>query len=230
MPYMIRPETHDRINHRFSMDKGIDLVLDPSEIQASIRGGDLFGDLKKGAAVLHFIGNEIIQPIATFIAPVAKPIIQAGTRAAVSTIDRTYNPGKYYTDQAERVSGIIHPYMDQPSAPSSIQHKKKHHYSTSNIAIAGVQAALANSFTPFAEPVTPYESQVGVVDTAYSRPTLASHVGYGIHPGHLQAKGMPFHATHPARFSTYNDVGFMQQIPQVFKDSARIASGRGLYL
>ena len=51
-------------------------------------GGSLANKLKRGSKILHFIGDEIIQPIAHFVAPVTRPIFQAGSDAAVASIER----------------------------------------------------------------------------------------------------------------------------------------------
>jgi hypothetical protein len=92
------------------------------------------------------------------------------------------------------------------------------------IAAAAIQAALANSFQPFRAPIKAIANQVGIIE----RP--ARITGYGITDGAIEAKGRPFHRAHPARVSSHNDVGFLQQIPQVYKDAARISSGGSLYL
>jgi hypothetical protein len=142
--YMIRPETLGRLSHSLSLNKGIDLALDPSEIQASI---------------MERVAAKPVPSLANIVTPIAN---------------------------------------------------------------AAIQAALANSFQPFKAPIKTIVNQIS------ENPT--PHVGYGIRHDHIEAKGRPFLATHPARFSTHNDVGFMQQIPQVYKDAARVASGRGLWL
>jgi hypothetical protein len=234
--YKVHPATYDRIRRRLSMDKGIDLALDPTEIQASMLGGSLTNKLKRAGKVLNFIGNDIIQPIATFVKPVAKPIFSALTNLGVSKINNMADPSARYLNAAERGIDIYNelshpqrnawtqgPTTDTPSMQSSM------------IQLA-TAAALQNAFAPSApksDPVGTYTP--GIIDTARSRPTLASHAGYGIHflhhrPGTFQGRGAAFHPLHAARLSNAMHTGFMQQIPQVYKDAARLASGSGLYL
>jgi len=264
MPYTVRPETYDKIARAFDRSKGIDLALDPSEIHAS--GGSLMNKLKHGAEVLHFIGNEIIQPIATFIAPVAKPIISAGTDAAVATIEKQYNPGKYYGDQAERYVGMLdgHPASSAsyagPSASPAIKafahsmEAAKNHWKQSGqvvdyVAASNAANVVANAYTPYAAPPPPPPAPVGTVTPTYRRGSAAPvasssgrsfHSGAGLylghvgkHRGHIHGHGLSaVNARHIDVMkivrSEPHAVGFMQQLPIVFKDSARI--GAGLYL
>ena len=63
VPYKVNPETLAKLLRAYEKASGVDLHLDPAEIQAS-RGGSLTNKLKRGAKILHFIGNEIYAPIA----------------------------------------------------------------------------------------------------------------------------------------------------------------------
>ena len=223
MQYIVRPETFDRLSRSFSLRKGIDLALDPSEIQASMMGGKV--NIKQGISdskkISRYIGS-VFKPLNKNL----KPVKEAMTQGAVDQIRLATNPNQVYLEQAQQVDAILNPYI-QPYLPDEAPVSAP----VSNIAIAAAQAAIANSYQPFAPPVSVKPpSQIGLIDTEYSRPTLASHVGYGLRHGAIEAPGRPFHSLHPARFSSQNDVGFMQQIPQIYKDAARIASGRGLHL
>ena len=234
LQYKVNPVTYDKIRHRFSLNKGIDLQLDPMEIQAS--GSGMTGNLRRAKKVLGFIGNDIIQPIATFIAPVAKPLISAATNLGVTKINNMADPSARYLNVAERGVDIFnhlqHPQRDWTQGPSTDTPSMQN----SMIQLA-TAAALQNAFAPAApaESVGTYTPPAGIIDTARSRPTLASHAGYGVHflhhrPGTFGGRGAPFHPMHAARISNAMHTGFMQQIPQVYKDAARLASGSGLYL
>ena len=114
--YKVNPVTYDKIRQRFSLNKGIDLQLDPTEIQAS--GGSLTNKLKRAGKVLGFIGNEIIQPIATFVAPVAKPIFGALTNLGVSKINNMADPSARYLNVAEKGVDIFN-QLQHPQRSSS---------------------------------------------------------------------------------------------------------------
>ena len=55
-PYAVHPETVAKLLRAYEKAKGVDLHLDPLEIQASMRGGNLTNKLKRGAKILGFIG------------------------------------------------------------------------------------------------------------------------------------------------------------------------------
>jgi len=231
--YNIHPETFERIHRRLKMNKGIDLNLHPSEIQASMLGGSLTNKLKRAGKVLNFIGNDIIQPIATFVKPVAKPIFSALTNLGVSKIDNMRDPSARYLNAAERGIDIFnelnHPQRDVWQGPVT----EKPSPQKSMVQMAAV-AALANAFSP----ALPAEEPVGTYTPVHEGPSFrrgAGIHGYGAHflhhrPGTFGGRGVAFHPMHAARISNAQHVNFMQQIPQVYKDAARLASGGSLYL
>ena len=233
VPYIVRPETYDRIAHAFERSKGVDLALEPSEIHAS--GGSLTNKLKRAGKVLHFIGDEIIQPIATFVKPVAKPIIGALTQLGVSKIDNMRDPSARYLNVAERSVDIFNQFKHPAGPDASGQ-------TTDYLAKANAAAVLANAFTPFAAPAAPIAPpQVGTtvpyvssrghpVSTSTGRrggKLYLGHVGHA-HGGALGAVGAPLDVRKIIR-SELHSVGFMQQLPLVFKDSARIGAGVVLF-
>jgi hypothetical protein len=98
--YIVHPETFDRIHRKIRINKGVDLALHPTEIQASGRG--FKGNLRRAGKVLNFIGEKNYKPIAKEIAPVAKPIFSALTGLAVSKINNTADPTARYLNAAAR--------------------------------------------------------------------------------------------------------------------------------
>ena len=233
IPYIVHPATYDRIAHAFDRSKGVDLALDPSEVHAS--GSGLTGNLRRAGKVLHFIGDEIIQPVATFIAPVAKPIIGALTNLGVSKIDNMTDPSAKYLNVAERAADIFQEFQ-HPAAPDASGQ------TTNYLAKANAAAVIANSFQPFAAPAAPlpltppvgtYTPVVGTRShpVASAAPTgrrggklYLGNVGRHVHGGALGAVNAPIDIRKIVR-SELHSVGFMQQLPQVFKDSARIGAG-----
>ena len=220
--YIIRPETFDRLSHSFSLHKGVDLALDPTEISASMLGGSIKQGISDAKKVSRYIGS-VFKPLNKNL----KPVKEAMTEAAVAQIQMQGNPNQFYLDQAKQVDAMLQPYVMPQAADGQV---------INSIASAATAAAVSNSFQPFAAPPTAVAPSIGTVTpVSHSRPTLASHAGYGMHfhmhgRGFLQAPGTPFHRLHPARLTAAYDTGFMQQIPQEFKDAARISAGRGVFL
>ena len=230
--YKVNPVTYDKIRQRFSLNKGIDLQLDPTEIQAS--GSGMTGNLRRAKKVLGFIGNDIIQPIATFIAPVAKPLISAATNLGVTKINNMADPSAKYLNVAERAADIFQEFQ-HPAAPDASGQ------TTNYLAKANAAAVIANAFQPFAAPAAPLPltPPVGTYTVGTRSHPVAStttgrrggglylgHVGH-VHGGALGAVGAPIDVRKIIR-SELHSVGFMQQLPQVFKDSERIGAGVSL--
>ena len=228
IPYIVHPATYDRITHAFDRNKGVDLALSPSEVHAS--GGSLVNKLKRAGKVLHFIGNEIIQPVATFVAPVAKPIFSALTNLGVSKINNAADPSAKYLNVAEKAADIFQEFQ-HPAAPDASGQ------TTNYLAKANAAAVIANSFTPFAAPAAPVAPPpVGTTEPVYvsSRGHPVSgrrggglylgHVHKHVHGNGLGAVNAPIDIRKIIR-SEPHAVGFLQQLPQVFKDSARIGAG-----
>jgi len=232
IPYIVRPETYDRIAHAFDRNKGVDLALEPSEIHAS--GGSLTNKLKRVGKVLNFVGNEIIQPVATFVAPVAKPIFSALTNLGVTKINNMADPSARYLNVAEKSVDIFNQFKHPAGPDASGQ-------STDYLAKANAAAVIANAFTPFAAPAAP----IAPPSVGYTAPFVSSrghpvtstvstgrrggklYLGH-VHGGALGAVGAPLDVRKIVR-SELHAVGFMQQLPQVFKDSARIGAGVVLF-
>ena len=232
IPYIVHPATYDRIAHAFDRSKGVDLALDPTEIHAS--GGSLTNKLKRAGKVLNFIGNEIIQPVATFVAPVANPIFGALTNLGVSKIDNMRDPSAKYLNVAERAADIFQEFK-HPAAPDASGQ------TTNYLAKANAAAVIANSFQPFAAPAAPLPltPPVGTYTVGTRSHPVAStstttgrrggklylgNVHKHVHGNGLGAVGAPIDVRKIIR-SELHSVGFMQQLPQVFKDSARIGAG-----
>ena len=233
--YIVHPATYDRLTHSFSMRKGMDLALDPTEIQASMLGGGLTGNLRRASKVLHFIGDEIIQPVAKFIAPVAKPLVAAATNLGVTKINNMADPSARYLNVAERgvdfFNHLGHPqrtsWEQGPTTDAPAPQK-------SMIQLATV-AALSNAFSPAPPAKDPVGTYYPTAEPVNKFRYGGSIHGYGAHflthrPGTFQAPGTPFHPLHAARVTASQFVGFKQQIPQVYKDAARLVSGSGMYL
>ena len=107
---IVRPETCNRMNRSFALDRGIDLALDPEELQATMKGGKI-NFLNKAKRWTGFIGdtlNGIAQ--SEFI----KPILQAGTKRAVAAV----NPSSGGMDIFKQAVDVIRPSQAQ-STPSS---------------------------------------------------------------------------------------------------------------
>jgi hypothetical protein len=232
--YTIHPETFERIHRRLKMHKGIDLALHPSEIQASMLGGSLTNKLKRAGKVLNFIGEKIYKPIAKEIAPVAKPIFSALTGLAVSKINNTADPTARYLNAAERGVDIFnelsHPQRDVWQGPVTDNPSPQ----KSMVQMAAV-AALANAFSPAAPAADPVGTYTPAVHEGPTFRRGAGIHGYGAHflhhkPGTFGGRGAAFHPLHAARISNAEHVNFMQQIPQIYKDAARLVSGGSLYL
>ena len=106
---IVRPETFNRMNRSFALDRGIDLSLDPEELQATMKGGKI-NFLNKAKRWTGFIGdtlNGIAQ--SEFI----KPILQAGTQRAVAAV----NPQSAGMDMFKQATDLIRPSQAQ-STPS----------------------------------------------------------------------------------------------------------------
>ena len=197
-------------------------------------GGSLANKLKRGKKILEFIGNEIYRPIAHEVAPVTRPIFQAGSDAAVATIERKYNPGKSAADAMKTVSDL---FSGHTSSPVSGDQK------VDQVAKASAAAVIANSFQPFKPPTpTPVPSMIGVPTGAVSlrgasAPTSgrsfhmaggALYLGKIHHLSHGKGLGSPallLHPSHPALRSAWQNESFLEQIPQVFKDHKRMGAG-----
>ena len=235
VPYKVNPETVAKLLRAYEKAKGVDLHLDPLEIQASMRGGNLTNKLKRGAKILGFIGNEIYQPIAKAVAPVAKPIIGALTGLAVSKINNAADPTARYLNAGQKAADIFSGYH----APSRVAQGQTVDY----LAKAAAASFIANSFNQYRPPVAPvapaayvgtYTSPVALLPNEH---TLASEAMYGegLHHRHLVGRGAVqaptklFSRQHAALLSDPYSIGFLQQLPGVFKDASRLASGRGLF-
>ena len=219
--YIVHPETFDRLSHCFSQRKGMDLALDPTELQASMLGGGLTGNLRRAKKVLGFMG-ETYQAVAHEVAPVTRPVFEALSDLAVQKVNNAANPSDQYLNAAQNgvnifqdLIGTSGPTTDTPAAQQSM------------VQLATV-AALSNAFSPAAPAAEP----VGTYTAAPAGPTFRSNArnvqGYGLHylthrPGTFQAPGAPLHPLHAARISSAQHVGFMQQLLPAFK-------GSGLYL
>jgi hypothetical protein len=235
VPYIVRPETYDRIAHAFERSKGVDLALEPSEIHAS--GGSLTNKLKRGAKVLKFIGEEIYQPIAKAVAPVAKPIIGALTQLGVSKIDNMRDPSARYLNVAEKSVDIFNQFKHPAGPDASGQ-------TTDYLAKANAAAVIANAFTPFAAPAAPaappsvgtYTAPVPYVSPRGHPVSTVStgRRGGKLYLGHVHGNGLGAVGAPPIDVrkiirSELHAVGFLQQLPIVFKDSARIGAGVVLF-
>ena len=244
IPYLVKPETYNRIVHAFDYNRGIDISLDQDELEAtaeaeeaaeeeaaeeypdeldasSLYGQGLAGNLRRAGKVLDFIGNKVYTPIARTVAPVAKPIIGALTNLAVTRINNTADPSARYLNAAERGVDL---FKELHSTSASAPEVRVKNY----LAIANAAAIQANSFHPFAAPAAPPPPPSYMVGTPTGGPIFHS-LGQGlVHKGHIDAVGTPFNWNHPARRSAPHFVGMMQQLPIVFRDAARV--GAGLWL
>ena len=242
--YIVRPATYDRIAHAFDRSKGVDLALDPSEVHASISGGKVSFDdhLKNAAKVSRYIGS-VFKPLNKNL----KPVKEAMTEAAVAQIEMAYNPSDYYLDGAQQFSDIVQPYIEPYISPAgSSQGVDTSGQTTDYIAKANVANVVANAYNPVAAPPPPPPPPVGTTRSfrtaAPSATTMGRsfHSGAGLylghvgkHRGHIHGHGIgAVNARHidvrKIVRSEPHSVGFLQQIPQVYKDSVRIGAGFSL--
>jgi len=238
MQYIVRPATYDRIAHAFDRNKGVDLALSPDEVHASISGGKVSFDdhLKNAAKVSRYIGS-VFKPLNKNL----KPVKEAMTDAAVAQIEMNYNPSDYYLDSAEQLSGIVHPYIEPYISPAgSSQGVDTSGQTTDYIAKANMANVVANAYNPVAAPPPPPPPPVGTSFRG-ATPSVATgrsfHSGAGLylghigrHRGHIHGHGIgAVGARHidvrKIIKSEPHAVGFLQQIPQVYKDSVRIGAG-----
>ena len=195
-------------------------------------GGSLANKLKRGSKILHFIGDEIIQPIAHFVAPATRPIFMAGSDAAVAQIDRAYNPGKAAGAAFEKVSTLFTPYMKQGGYEPVSAVPSEYVVRTNAI------AAQANSFQPFKTKTalgtvgTPTSSLRGASAPTSGRSfhmagggNYLGKVGHLFHGRGLGSPALLLHPSHPALRSAWQNENFLAQIPQVFKDHKRMGAG-----
>lgn len=103
------------------------------------------------------------------------------------------------------------------------------------VAKAAAEAAIANGYNPYRVAPPPILSQIGIPTHVFEpHPTRGEgfrHIRHHlIGRGSVDAANKMFHRAHVALLSTPYSEGFCQQLPGAFKDAARLASGKGLYL
>ena len=236
--YVVHPRTHEKLRRAFEHECGCDLQLEPAEIEASMHGGSLGNKLKQGQKVLDFMGKTY-KAVAHEVAPVTRPIFDALSQAAVTKINNAANPTAQYTTAASQAADVLNGILNKPATQPVAEGQ-----TIDYVGQAAAAAAIANSFNPYRAPEPPLAPAAFIgTYTAPAAPTLlpgfhtaASEAMYGEGFRHLIGRGQVhaptklFHRQHAALVSDPYSVSFMQQLPGVFKDSARLAAGRGLVL